>query len=221
MRFVLARQRICAAVVLTVFGVFALPQAVQAQQTLAYSGEALVVGVRALGINVSLEDTGPLPSTGGSLAAQLASASIPPLLAADLLTAGVTGQNNQTSSQASVATLSLSVAGVSIQASILTSNAEAACYPDRAAVSGSSSIAALSVNGESIHVTGAPNQTIPLLLGSLVINEQISSVTNTPFATSAAMLVNALHLKLAGIADAVVSSAYSGVTCSTSQVLPE
>ena len=64
-----------------------------------------------------------------------------------------------------------------------------------------------------MRVTGAPNQTIPLLLGSLVINEQISSIVNTPTFTSADLLVNALHLKIAGIADVVISSSHAAVAC--------
>jgi hypothetical protein len=74
-------------------------------------------------INVSISDRGPLPGSGGSLAASLLDVQLPPTLTLDLLSANTNGSNNQTTSQASVT-----------------------------------------------------NQTIPLLVGSLVINEQVSSV---------------------------------------------
>ena len=45
------------------------------------------------------------------------------------------------------------------------------------------------MNGQSITVTGARNQSIPLLVGSLIINEQTSSVTNSPNGASADMVV--------------------------------
>jgi hypothetical protein len=213
MRQILNRWKTLASIALTLVGVFAVPRNVQAQ-SVTYTGEAVVVSASALGIaNVAIEDTGPLPSSGGSLSTQLASANVPGLVNAQLLTASTAGQNSQTNSQATVSNVSVTVAGISIQTTILTSHATAACYPDHATVSGSSTIASLTVNGQSITVTGAPNQTVPLLVGSLVINEQISSVSNSPAGTSADMLVNALHLSVTGIANVVISSAHAGVTC--------
>lgn len=82
-------------------------------------------------------------------------------------------------------------------------------------MSGTSTITSLKVNGLSVRVTGAPNQTIPLLLGSLIINEQLSSIVNTPTFTSGDMLVNALHLKVLGVAEVVISSSHAAVACST------
>jgi hypothetical protein len=220
MRQLLTRYKTLATGTLTIVGLLVLPQGVQAQNV-TYSGEAAVVSVRALGIaNLSVEDTGPLPASGGSLSTQLASISVPGLLDAHLLSASTAGENHQTNSQASVADVSVTVAGISIQTSILTSQATAACYPDHATVSGSSTIVSLTVNGQSIKVSGSPNQTVPLLVGSLVINEQISSVTNSPVTTSADMLVNALHLRVLGLADVAISSSHAGVTCTISAPPP-
>jgi len=179
-------------------------------QGVTYTGEAVVARVNALGVNVSLQDTGALPSAGGSLSTELAAVSVPNLVDLHLLSANTVGENNQTNSDASVTNVTITAASVYITASVLTSTATATCTP---ALSGSSTIAALKVNGVSVRVTGAPNQTIPLLLGSLVINEQISSIVNTPTFTSADLLVNALHLKIAGIADVVISSSHAAVAC--------
>src|SRR5580693_5729615 len=116
----------------------ALPAIATAQQPkTTYTGEAVVVDVKALGIvNVALEDTGALPSSGGSLSTELLSANIPGLLDVQLLDASTNGANHQTNSAASVANVALSVAGIYVTASVLTSNAAAFCQPGHASASG-------------------------------------------------------------------------------------
>jgi hypothetical protein len=193
----------------------ALPAVARAQQpTTTYTGEAVVADAKALGIvNVSLEDTGPLPSSGGSRATELANVDLPDLLDAHLLEASTNGANHQTNSAASVANVTLSAAGVYITAAVLTSNAAAFCQPGHASASGTSTIAALTVNGLSVTVTGQPNQTVPLIVGSLVMNEQVSSITTSPSLSSADMVVNALHLRVNLVADVVISSSHAGMSC--------
>jgi hypothetical protein len=183
-------------------------------QTVTYTGEAFGASVNALGIKTTISDTGALPSSGGSLSTQLASINLPGLLDLNLLTASTTGASNVTSSQASVTNVSVTAAGIGISASVLTSNASAqACGSTNPSVNGGSTIANLVVNGQPITVTGAPNQTVPLLIGSLIINEQLSSVNSSYSGSSADILVNALHLKVLGLADVVVSSSHAGVSC--------
>src|SRR5580658_4226465 len=170
---------------------FGLAQRGSAQQV-TYTGEGVVVSADVLGlINASISDTGPLPANGGSLSAQLANLEVPGLLNLQLLSASTNGENSQTNSQASVVNVTLTVAGNYIQASVVTSSATASCASNNPTVSGTSNIAALTVNGLSVKITGAPNQTIPLLVGSLIINEQTSSITNAYGLTTADMLVNA------------------------------
>jgi len=182
--------------------------------TTIYTGEAAVVTARVLGLaKISLEDTGPLPSSGGSQSVELLHASIPSLLDLNLLSASTSGANHNTNSAASVANVTLSVAGIYVTASVLTSNATAFCQDGTASASGSSNILALTVNGLSINVTGRPNQTIPLIIGSLVINEQISSITTSPTASTADIVVNALHLKVDPIADVAISTSHAGMSC--------
>jgi hypothetical protein len=183
-------------------------------RTVTYTGEAAVATAKVLGLaKVSVEDTGPLPPTGGSLSTELAHVGIPPLLDLHLLSASTNGANHQTNSTASVANVTLSVAGLYITASVLTSNATAFCQAGNATASGSSTIAALTVNGRSITVTGQPNQTVPLIVGSLVINEQISTITTSPYLSSSDIVVNALHLKVDLVADVTISSSHAGMSC--------
>jgi hypothetical protein len=68
---------------------------------------------------------------------------------------------------------------------------------------GSVIIDSLSINGLAVAVTGTPNQTIAIPGGRVVINEQPASSTG--------MVVNALHIAVAGVADVVVASANAGV----------
>ena len=179
-----------------------------------YSGDAFGASVRVLGIDVTLSDTGPLPSNGGSLSHQLLSAEVPGVLNAGLLTESTTGGSNRASSQSSVADVNLKVAGIGISASLLTSNATAqACGGGTPSSAGGSTIVNLVVNGQSITVTGEPNQRVPLIVGTLIINEQISALASSSCGGSANMRVNALHLTVLGIADVVISSSQAGVSC--------
>jgi hypothetical protein len=203
------KSRYWIALALTVF-LLALPKHGRAQAT-TYRGEAVVAEVRALFVNVALSDTGPLPSSGGSLSTSLLNATVPGLVSLHLLNADTQGANSRTDSQASVALATITAAGIHITASILTSDASASCQGGQVVLSGTSQIAALTVNGLSITVTGAPNQTVPLLVGSLVINEQIGSTTSNPLGGD--MLVNALHLSVLGAVDVVISSSRAGISC--------
>src|SRR5713226_3610384 len=184
------------------------------QPAVAFSGQATVLRATALGITTTVSDTGPLPSSGGALQTSLLSASAPGLLIADVAHASTIGQADRARSEASVADVTLTAGGYTIAASFLRSSAMAVCTTGGPAVSGSSEIADLFINGQTIAVSGQPNQTITLPFGEVIINEQSSSVSGN----TGSITVNALHvivpdvLGVAG-ADVVVSSARADVTC--------
>jgi hypothetical protein len=208
---------------LVIFGVLtALPVLAGGapQNRCLYAGQGLVAGVDVLGLNIDLSSTGPLPSAGGSLSTQLLSATVPGVLNLSLLSANAMGGSNVATANASVTNVSVTAAGVSITAAVLTSNANAQACNVQPAVSGSSTIADLKVNGLSVTVTGEPNQVIPLIVGSLIINEQIGSVSNFFGNTSADMVVNALHLRVLWLADVVISQSHAGVCGSTGTCTP-
>jgi hypothetical protein len=83
------------------------------------------------------------------------------------------------------------------------------CTDAGATASGSSDIAALTVNGQTIEVSGMPNQTVtlPTGLGRVIINEQ------QPGANPGDITVNALHVIVPGVADVIISSAHADITC--------
>jgi len=171
----------------------------------AFGGRATVVQANALGVvPVVLSDTGNLDSTGGAKEAALLNTSVPGLATAEVMHATAVGQDNYSRSEASVASLNLTMLGNTISADFLMARANANCGTGGATVGGSSEIAGLVVNGQSVVVTGSPNQTISLPGGVMIIlNEQVSSVQGG----NGSISVNALHVTAPGVADALVSTA--------------
>src|SRR5205823_8105818 len=95
----------------------------------------------------------------------------------------------------------------------LQARATAVCRDGGATASGNSDIATLSVNGQSITISGAPNQTVPLPVGEVIINEQTSNEAGD-------ITVNALHIIVPGVADVIVSSAHADITCQPAPAPP-
>src|SRR5204862_6319052 len=79
-------------------------------------------------------------------------------------------------SESSMADIRLSVSGNQITADFLMARSAASCSP---AVSGSVQVNNLVINGQSITVTGAPNQTVTLANGSVGTNKQSWSVSGS------------------------------------------
>jgi hypothetical protein len=157
-----------------------------------------------LGTTTVLAGTGTL--VGGTsdvlLAAQL-TGDIPGLLIGEVLRAVTIGWPDQVASEASLAALDLSIAGISIGADFVMARALAVFGAPGV---GTSNIDNLSIDGVPIPVTGDPNQTIGLPGGVLVINEQQVSQDGT------STVVNALHAIVYGVADVVVASATAGTS---------
>jgi len=125
------------------------------------------------------------------------------LVSADVPSARVTGYADEIASESYLASLNLTIAGITITAS--SAEAEA-----RAALDGSSSIGTvyvsnLSINGVDIFIDGTVNQTVSSAVGQLIINEQQVQSDGT-------MVVNALHATVYGVADVVVASATAGAS---------
>src|SRR5436309_2152804 len=181
-------------------GLLGLPSTVAAQSASQASVvRATLAGTSVLGIplpatTTALADTGALPlGTTGALQASSVADSVPNLLSADALHATVIGLPDDVSSEASLGSLGLFVAGNSITADFILAQARAVTGSGGSA---GSEIDGLVINGVGVTVTGAPNQTLPIIGGRIVLNE---IQNGTGGAT-----VNALHLILTdGITDVV------------------
>ena len=162
--------------------------------------QATVLG-SLLGSQTVLSDTGAL--TGGDDARQASqvTGAVLSVLTAEALHATTIGWPDEAASEASLAGLAVTVAGNGITAGFVMARAAAILG---GAGAGDTDIDALSINGAPITVTGQPNQTIPLLRGRVIINEQ------RPLFPSG-MTVNALHIVIDGVADVVIASATAGI----------
>ena len=188
-----------------------------------FSGRATVISGQVAGIPITVVDTGPVDASGGQLHESVLNYPIAGLpdatggaLTAEVLHATVVAHGNKSSAEAVVANFSLTAAGVPIKAELLAARASATCNSGAAAITESSEIAGLTVNGQQITVGSQP-QTITLPVGSIVINEQpVASASGD----SGAVTVNALHIMLTDPVfgtktDLIVASAHADITCAT------
>src|SRR5687767_3811085 len=63
-------------------------------QGVTYSGQATALKATALGISITLADTGPLPSTGGSITRDLPAINVAGLLTVTALHSATSGSGN-------------------------------------------------------------------------------------------------------------------------------
>jgi hypothetical protein len=197
-----------------------------------YSGRGTGVSLRQTTLSpassetVLVSDTGFLPHSGGNIFTSTAGASVLGLLSTGVVTSntsgGLPGGDEDTSqSDSTVTNLNVNlVGGVSIGATLLQSNTQCECsVSNTASCSGTSQVLNLAVTTPlgplAVTVTGAPNQAVvlPLGLGTIIINEQIS-------ASSGDLTINALHVLLSplGLAstDLVVAHSHSDMQCGIS-----
>ena len=179
-----------------------VPSINQAYAATTVGGESTAVSVRLPTGPLTFMDTGPLTSTGELDATPISIQT--PLVSADGLLSFTIG-SAKSESQSAIGNLVLLPGNPNqVTAYFAMAKASATC----SGVSGSSDITSLTMGGQTIQVTGQPNQvvSIPGVL-TLTINEQVIK--------SNSITVNALHLHTALGTDVIVSSATSSASCST------
>lgn len=113
-----------------------------------FSGRAYVVGLNVLGLNATWQDTGELPSEGGSAEVSFQSIDESGVVAGEIGHAFVFGQADRTRSEASVSELVIDAAGVIIEADFAMSRALAVYQPGGGtAVAGGAEIGELVIAG--------------------------------------------------------------------------
>jgi len=172
--------------------------------TPALTGQAAAVQATVFGVlggtTLGLANTGTLTSPTDALAASQLTGNLLGALTAEVSQAITIGYPDQVDSAASLANLALSIAGNTIGADFV--SAEASAILNGAGV-GTSSLSNLSLNGVPVAVTGAPNQTVGIPGGQMVINEQTAS--------PGGIVVNALHVIVGGVADVAIGSAVASI----------
>ena len=177
-----------------------------------FSGRATAVNATLNGVNAMLADTGELPPEGGIITRSAVSANVfGGLLTSGQLTATTQGAGEQSRSQAVVENLSLTVGGNTITSDIVAESSQCTCTAGGPICEGSI-LANLRINGETVAITGQPNQTVNLTGGgSVVINEQLF----TGAGNTAGITANGLHVIIPGVANVIISSAHSDIVCAT------
>jgi hypothetical protein len=180
--------------------------AANANAATSYSGQARPLSVSAFGASVSIGDTGPLPSSGGSQSGSLLNLNVLGFATIGLLTGTTSGSGDQSTSSASLVSVSLPIVGLS--ADVVKSSSTAQCSGTTPSVSGSSDLVNVTLLGLPISAP-MPNLKIVAPGGiSVILNEQTSSVNGN----QGSMTVNAIHVTGPGI-DIVVAGAESDITC--------
>jgi hypothetical protein len=165
------------------------------------SGQASAVTAVVLGTVTSLADTGTLTDPSDPLGTGQPLGSIPGLVSAEALRAATMGWTDQVASEASLANVAMTVAGIGIAVDTVVSRALAV---SGAGATGLTSIEGLTIGGVPVSASGAPNQQISLPGLSVILNEQIQSASG--------IVVNALRVRtLDGLTDVVVGSARAGI----------
>jgi hypothetical protein len=195
-----------AAIALMLATLLLWPATALAQLGSTVTGQATAAQVTVLGL-LGTATTTTLGSTGISAANAESdvgqdTGSVPSLLGAEVLNAATYSYSNEVDSVASLANVGLNVAGISIFADSVTSQASQVLG---AAGSGTSSITNLAVNGVPVTADGTPNQTIGIPGGQMILNEQTIS-------SSGSVVVNAVHVVVNGVADVVLASATAGIS---------
>ena len=195
-----------AAIALMLATLLLWPATTLAQLGSTVTGQATAAQVTVLGL-LGTATTTTLGSTGISAAnaesdVGQVTGSVPSLLGAEVLNAATYSYSNEVDSMASLANLGLNVAGITISADSVTSQASQVLG---AAGSGTSSITNLAINGVPVTVDGTPNQTVAIPGGQMVLNEQTISSTGS-------VVVNAVHVVVNGVADVVLASSTAGIS---------
>jgi hypothetical protein len=169
-----------------------------------FRGQATAVNATVLGINTVIGDTGPLPTKGGAFEADLVTVNIPLVLSGVIAHSDVIGVGDHTEASSTVTGLNVLCNGLLIRADLIQSRAYVSGFGGQTPVStGSSQLVNLVVAGKAIVVTGAPNQTIKLPNGKIVINERSQG--------TGAITVSALHIVINGVADIKLARSFAGV----------
>jgi hypothetical protein len=178
----------------------AVPVTAQTVSGQARAIQTVVVNPLGGSTTTALADTGVLSGSTDARQASAEDGSVASLLVGNTLHATTIGWPDQVKSEASVADLSVTVAGTNVGAEFVMARAAAVRYlPDASSVN----IDGLQINGSSVAVTGAPNQTINIPGGRVVLNERPQGSTGA--------VVNAIHIIVTGVADVFVASATARV----------
>lgn len=183
-----------------------LPGTTPTTSTGTVTGQATAAQVTVLGL-LGTATTTTLGSTGISTTSAESdvgqdTGSVSTLLGAEVLKAATYSYSNEVDSMTSLANVGMNVAGITIAADSVTSQASQVLG---AAGSGTSTITNLAINGAPVTADGTPNQIVAIPGDQMTLNEQTISSTG-------GVVVNAVHVVVNGVADVVLASSTAGIS---------
>jgi hypothetical protein len=164
------------------------------------NGHGNGAGANVSGSTTVLSNTGTLSGPNDSRDASMDTGNIPSVFAGEVLSAGTISWSDEVDSVASLANLKLTLSGVTLSADFVLTRASQLSGD---APTGLTLIDNLVINGASITVSGAPNQTIAIPSGTVILNEQKT--------TGSGITVSAIHVSLQGNNDVVLATATAGI----------
>jgi len=182
----------------------------------SFSGEGCIVKAQVLNLQPVAVGCATLPAAGGAEQSSLltvpSTALVPlgTLNGAEVFGAHTVGQGNQSDTNASVASLDATILNQRIQATFLASHAHAECGAGGAAVSGSSELVELTVNGNEIAVAEQPNTVLFNDAGiTIVANAQSGGAAGN----DGAIDVTALQIVVNGVGEVDLVTAHADIHC--------
>ncbi|HEV2437919.1 MAG TPA: choice-of-anchor P family protein [Verrucomicrobiae bacterium] len=186
----------------------------------SYSGQATLINLFNIhnfpSPTVVIGDTGPLPSTGGTLETSLDSTNVDNgALTLDTGDAITSGDSSESFSSTAMADFQLQIMATNgttttVTADFIGSGATATCKQNgNVSLSANVDIENLVVNGQKIEITGAAGQVVNFPGGQIIINAQTRTVGNN----SGDIGVAALRIDDFGCMQGTVGFAHADITC--------
>lgn len=183
-----------------------------------FNGQAIAVDLTnsITGVHLTVGDTGSLLTTGGTLDLIIGATNLGGIVNIGMAHVSVTGAGAETSSQAQVQNFSAVFISGGVTNSISFTLAEALatarCASNGAALSGSTQIQGLVINGASITVTGV-NQIITVPGGTIVLNAQLTGTSKA--GAKGKIEVAAVYVMLEGGFSGAIAFAKADISCGT------
>src|SRR6267142_3210742 len=187
-----------------------------------YGGDATAVQVTVPATGTTIRAaTGTLSISGGGEEASMMVGDIPGgatggvvALTAGVMHSAIYGVGRWTSGDSSTGDVTLAISGNQITSDFIMARSKSHCQAGPH-VSGDSTVENLVINGTPITVTGAPNQTVTLSNGTVVINEQTPSIVGNTgeIRTTALHVITRDTLTGALLADVMLATVDSKQGC--------
>ena len=180
-----------------------------------YGGQAIVMNLTGP-LSILTGDTGPLPSTGGELEAEVAKTNLAGVFAFSSAEAETSGAGDDAESSVEIKNFSITFTNLTggthtLSFKSMKMKVEADCDASVASLESGLDIEGLKFDGVKVHVTHEANQVVTFDGGSFVINSQMVNTTTH----AADITASGIFLMVDGGLTGPIGFAYAVITCPT------